>query len=352
MIRLDRFGDAARRGWRWWTGELAACLPQRLRAAGTATSLRVGLSGNRLTVSRSGRSAMVFEWPLGDLTLGAGERDRLAKALRRRGVTLVVGADRALVCPVELPLAAERQLVSALRFEIDRRTPFPAAEVHMGYRMRERDAAGRRLRVDLVCVPRKAVRPACRALADAGGTVEGLVVELPDGRVALEYRTGAETTGRARNRIAAIGWAVGRAGMVAGLALPIFRLETLADALETEVTGLRREAGRAADLERQIAAIAGREAALDAFRPDAAPLVLLAELSRLAPDDTHITGFRFDGGSLQIDGRGASAAALATAIEASPRFRNPVFRSAVVPAADNREQFSLSFDVERSEGKE
>ena len=62
--------------------------------------------------------------------------------------------------------------------------------------------------------------------------------------MALEYRTGAETTGRARNRIAAIGWAVGLAGMVAGLALPIFRLETLADALETEVTGLRNWNGR------------------------------------------------------------------------------------------------------------
>ena len=47
-----------------------------------------------------------------------------------------------------------------------------------------------------------------------------------------------------------------------------------------------------------------------------------------------------------MDGRGASAAALAEVIEGSPMFRNPTFRAAVTPVADGGEQFSLGFEVE------
>jgi len=75
-------------------------------------------------------------------------------------------------------------------------------------------------------------------------------------------------------------------------------------------------------------------------------VVLLAELARVAGDDTHFTAFRFDGDKINVDGRGASAAALAEVIEGSPMFRNPTFRAAVTPVADGGEQFSLGFDVE------
>jgi hypothetical protein len=125
------------------------------------------------------------------------------------------------------------------------------------------------------------------------------------------------------------------------------RLEDMADGLEAEVTALRQEAVKASDLERRLTEIAGREEALDDFLAGKAPLIVLAELARVSGDDTHFTGFRFDGGTIYVDGRGASAAGLAEVIENSPYFRNPVFRSAVIPAAGGGEQFSLSFDIER-----
>ena len=73
-----------------------------------------------------------------------------------------------LGCPVELPLAAERAIPAALRFEVDRRTPFKPGSVHLGYRVRERDTAGRKLKVDLVCVPKRLLDPMREVLHDAG----------------------------------------------------------------------------------------------------------------------------------------------------------------------------------------
>ena len=87
------------------------------------------------------------------------------------------------------------------------------------------------------------------------------------------------------------------------------------------------------ELGNRLTEIATREAALDTFLSGTAPVVLLAELARVAGDDTHFTAFRFDGGTINVDGHGASAAALAEVIEGSPMFRNPTFRAAVTPVA-------------------
>ena len=133
---------------------------------------------------------------------------------------------------------------------------------------------------------------------------------------------------------------------VVGLLVPLFRLESMADSLEADVATLRAQAAQAVQLENRLTEIASREAALDAFLSGTSPVVLLAELARVAGDDTYFTAFRFDGGTINVDGRGASAAALAEVIEGSPMFRNPTFRAAVTPVADGGEQFSLGFEVE------
>jgi general secretion pathway protein L len=134
--------------------------------------------------------------------------------------------------------------------------------------------------------------------------------------------------------------------VIAGLLIPLFRLESMADSYEADVAGLRTQAAKAVELENRLTEIATREAALDTFLSGTAPVVLLAELARVAADDTHFTSLRFDGGTINVDGHGASAAALAEVIEGSPLFRNPTFRAAVTPAANGGEQFSLGFEVE------
>jgi len=343
MTGLGKVAEQASKGWSWWTAELQSCVPARLRTWMKPANIRIEVAEDAVTVRRSARSASSFALPLIEV-----DRALLIRAIRRRRTAIIVAADRALTCPVDLPLAAERAVPAALRFEVDRRTPFKAANVHIGYRIRERDSAGRKLKVDLVCVPKRLLDQIREIVAEAGATVEALAVDLPDGKVDLALDGEARASTGNAGRIATLGWVLGGAAALAGVFIPLLRLEAAADSLEAEVASLRQGAARAADLERQLSEFTAREEALDAFLAGKAPLILLAELARISGDDTHFTGFRFDGGTIYVDGQGASAAGLAEVIENSPHFRNPVFRAAVVPASGSGEQFSLSFDIERA----
>jgi general secretion pathway protein L len=309
------------------------------------STLRLDISSESVTLRRSSRSAASFPLPL-----SAQDREVLTRQLRRRHTAVVFDSGRALVCPLELPLAAERSIPAALRFEVDRRTPFKPGSVHLGHRIRERDTAGRKLRLDLVCVPKRLLDPMREVLHDAGATLDSIAVDLGTCRIDLSQDGDPRQSDRqAATRLGhavTLGWALGLGMAVAGLLLPLFRLESMADSLEADVANLRAQATQAVQLENRLTEIASREAALDAFMSGTAPVVLLAELARVAGDDTHFTAFRFDGGTINVDGHGASAAALAEVIEGSPMFRNPTFRAAVTPVADGGEQFSLGFEVE------
>jgi len=344
-MNLAGISAAAAAGWAWWIGELRSCVPRRLRTLMSPSTLRLDISSDSVTLRRSSRSAASFPLPL-----SGQDREVLTRQLRRRRAAVVFDAGRALVCLVELPLAAERAVAAALRFEVDRRTPFKPGGVHLGYRVRERDTAGRKLKVDLVCVPKRLLDPMREVLHDAGATLDSIAVDLGTDKIDLSQDGDPRQNGRrAATRLGhavTLGWVLGLGMAVAGLLLPLFRLESMADSLEAEVANLRGQAAQAVQLENRLTGIASREAALDTFLSGTAPVVLLAELARIAGDDTYFTAFRFDGGTINVDGRGASAAALAEVIEGSPMFRNPTFRAAVTPVADGGEQFSLGFEIE------
>ena len=333
--------ETALKGWRWWTGELRSFVPRQLRTLFQSKDLRVGLAADAITVRRSSRSSTTISLPLGE-----ADQESLKRLLKRRRIAVVLPAGRAIICPVELPLAAERSVQQALRFEVDRRTPFRADQVYLGYRIRQRDSAGRRLLIDMICVPKRLLDPIRGMVTDAQGSIGSVSVVLSQGSVDLEVGTSRSAAGGS-NRVVVLGWALGIGAALAGVLVPLARLETAAQNLEAEVADLRLKASKAGELERQISEIIDREKALDAFLADKAPLALLAELGRIAGDDTYLTSFRFDGAAVSIDGSARSAAVLAELIEGSPLFRNPTFRTAVIPSMNAGEDFSLSFTMER-----
>src|SRR3954470_5715249 len=114
-MNMPDTGTAVTAGWNWWIGELRGCVPRRLRTLMAPARLRLEIAADTVTLRRSSRSAESFTLPL-----SAQDRDLLARQLRRRHTEVVFDAGRALVCPVELPLAAERAIPAALRFEVDR----------------------------------------------------------------------------------------------------------------------------------------------------------------------------------------------------------------------------------------
>jgi general secretion pathway protein L len=75
-------------------------------------------------------------------------------------------------------------------------------------------------------------------------------------------------------------------------------------------------------------------------------LQLLAELTRIAPDDTWLSSAQYSGKDLQITGLTHSASALLGRFEPSTILKNAQFRSPVTPdPASGDEHFVISVSV-------
>jgi general secretion pathway protein L len=82
-------------------------------------------------------------------------------------------------------------------------------------------------------------------------------------------------------------------------------------------------------------------------RKDAAPpiLTIVAELTRLLPDDTWLAALRTRRDTVEIVGQSTAAAGLLRRIEEAALFRNANFSSPVTRADDNLERFNLTFEL-------
>src|SRR5579875_400946 len=162
----------------WWWRQLQDLLPARWRESGTEREARDAVV---LTLAE----AVPGQPPSVDVSLprqrGAGRLGRFAldgrglEALRsalggaRRGaVRLALPPQLILEQQVALPLAAERELDTVLRYEMDRLTPFPADSVFWSWALEGRDRQRGRLLLRLRLVPRAAVEGVLAGLASVG----------------------------------------------------------------------------------------------------------------------------------------------------------------------------------------
>src|SRR5215470_12583951 len=154
------FGLVAR-FFRWWFGELAACIPAPLRRLlrGRRPVLALRWNDRSVTLALRGRHGARA---LGEIALTpddpAAERAAVARALKgvRRGrveAAIELPAERILRRTIDLPLAAAENLREVLGFEMDRHTPFRAEDVAFDYRIAAGDEAAA---FDLLAADRRA----------------------------------------------------------------------------------------------------------------------------------------------------------------------------------------------------
>jgi general secretion pathway protein L len=332
---------------RWWGGEMAAFLPAGLRA-------RLERGGQRLTVEISDRRALFgFEKgretrPLGEVTISpaglagqrdAGQHDAVARIVRGAGVrsaevVLRLPRDKVLRRLVDLPAAAAENLREVLGFEMDRHTPFKAGEVYFDYRLEGSDPDRKRIKVDLVVVPRTVVDQAVQ-LATSWGLAPDRVAAggepaeaarpfnlLPAG--AVRTRTGLG------GRLAPVLLVLAVLLSAAALYLPLERKQQLLAATEAELAKVRGQAIAVDGLKTQIADMLQRGSfVVDRKRGEHGPVELLDELTRLLPDHTWVLKFGLRGGRLTLSGYSAKPSALIGLLEKSEmlsavRFSSPV----------------------------
>jgi general secretion pathway protein L len=314
----------------WWLTTLGGLLPSALKPS--TETVEAVVEGDHLVLRRrrGGGWRELRRLRADDHTLAA---DIDAP------VTLRLAAGQALEQTLTLPAAARDELDQVVGFEIDRRTPFRADQVHRLWRISGQDRAARTLTVALTVVPKSTVDGLVRRLETAGARVGA--VRLPDGRaLALP---GLATT---RRGIGGLNWALLVllvALSVAALALPPWRAQAELGALQAEIAAMKPKVDAQLEAhdstwQRQRTARAAVQAKLAA--PSA--VALLEEITHRLPDDTWLVQFNLVDGRIEIEGSTASAAALVGLLEAAPGIERVQFQAPVTTdAVSKRERFQF-----------
>ncbi len=328
----------------WWGRNLRLALGGGAvpGAAGAAPALLLAAAGAGLVEVALRRGGVVQV--LGRFGADAAGRAALTAALGGRAVpgqvVLCAAPGALLERPLELPLAAEGSLRDVLRFEIERLTPFSAAEVAWHWRVERRDKARGKLGLVLGVVPLAAVAP-LRVATEAMG-LEPVALEVPgaDGvprRLAL---TEAEVAApRARRALA---WGCAALALLA-VALPFVRQWQAEAALDARLAELRAPMAEVEALRRRLAQGSASADVIARERLRLGSLLQpLAVLTETLPDDSFLVELSLTGGQVLMSGQSSAAARLLGALAAAPGLRNPAFVAPVRRTEDGRaDLFSL-----------
>jgi Tfp pilus assembly PilM family ATPase/Tfp pilus assembly protein PilN len=111
--------------------------------------------------------------------IAAVDADSLRTALKDCGVEggrvlLLVQRAQALLRDLELPEGSPDELVSMVRFQVERELPLPLDQVHYSYI--ETGRSGGKVRIQVVAVPREVLDPAVAAIEGAGVKVSNVYI--------------------------------------------------------------------------------------------------------------------------------------------------------------------------------
>jgi general secretion pathway protein L len=365
--RLALVSAPLERLFRWWIGELAALVPARLRErlAATGNTLVVFLGADDAKLCLQTRQETKV---LGRIDLRADREPQqaLTAILRRHGLArdvaagrasacLRLPADRALRTAIELPLAADGNLDEVVSFELDRHTPFRSERAAFSYRILERDVAGQRLRLALTVVPRPVIDEALGLAARLRLEVDR--IDVADGSGAagsgnlLRSRTPISGTRSYDRTLVRVLSATALVLALIALYLPVYKEQRTAAALEQKFEAVKKSAAMAAALQKEIDALRKDDLFLvDRKRNRPTVSNLLAETTRILPDNAWLSEWQLASGEMQITGYAGSASSLIELLEKSRTFHNTTFQSPVVQdSRTGRERFHISTQVAGTE---
>jgi general secretion pathway protein L len=278
-----------------------------------------------VTLRRRGK-----EKPLGRFALNPSELAALPRDKARPTVLRLRGED-VLTKSVALPLAAERHLAQALGFELDRETPFDADELYWGYRIEHRDRRKRLISVCLILVPRTQLMRLLEVFNLIGLPPSVAEVVLASGhceKLGLDSRPpGSDQSKR---------WL--RRGIVAGcsamatvaIALPFVRQELALDRLDVDIAAQHAAISETSSLNRELDLMSKALGAVAKERREVGdPLAVLANLTRVLPDDTYLTELTLRQRKITFSGRSAAASRLIGTLAADNKFHDPAFAAPV-----------------------
>jgi general secretion pathway protein L len=339
----------------WWGDQLFDLIPARFRAGdpGAANALVVELCSGvevQLWLRRNNQ-----EIKLGRFILDATGIMALRAALpRKRPRSVVLRAPGVVLLErqVVLPLAAERERASVLRFEMDRLTPFAAGDVFWTSAVERRDPARGKITLLLSMIPKVALAPAIAALREAGLVPAIIEAGGPAGSRRLIPLATMNAGGPWRGAEARILVGICAALALIAIILPFALQARRSAAIEHDIARMRPAVAKAEALRQRILAGAASANVIARQRVKIAdPLAVLAAVTKALPDNTFLTELTLRHLKLTLAGKSASAAPLLSALSADPLLAGAAFSAPVTrDSADHDDLFSITARIAPAAG--
>ncbi|MCI0600763.1 MAG: PilN domain-containing protein [Beijerinckiaceae bacterium] len=296
-----------------------------------------------------------FDWPSKPFQIVEGRvdpdhSDKLTEILRGTQVEFVLQPGRFMVRLLELPRRASDFLDGIVRAQIDRLTPWSAANAAYGWHPTAEGGTDRMV-VTIAATARTLITPFIKAAAGLG--VDLIVVSaalqepLPDATaIKICEQKVAQEAGLRRVRRILVG--------LLAAAFILSAVSVTASAIIGDAIVARRAELTSRISERRAALQHGHDKASDAVlelqrRKHATPssVIIIEALSRVLPDHTHLTELRILGDKLQIIGVTRDAPSLIRLIDQTSHFDKATFFAPTTrSAAESGEHFSIEAHIE------
>ncbi len=275
---------------------------------------------------------------------------KLAEVLSGAEADLLLQPRRFLVRTLELPSRASEFLDGIVRAQIDRLTPWTAANAAFGWH-RSAEAGQERIVVTLAATSRALIAPLVNAAASLGADLVTVSVSLREslpgsGPINIFEQKIAHQAGQARIRRALVWLLAGAFGLAAA--------SLAANSIAGSIYEARRDDLTSRISERRAAMLHDHDLASDAVlelekRKHSAPssAIVLEALSRVLPDSTYLTELRIAGDKVQIVGVSTDAPSLIRLLEQTHHFSKAAFFAPTTrSAAERGEHFSIEAHIE------
>lgn len=351
--RLRAYASPVGQFFAWWVAELKSMLPDTTRE-------RMQHAQRKLMMRLDGEELALY-WEEGEglqqLDVFALEQDL---PVQRQQISDLLSeheldeAPRDLVLPeamilrktLSMPLATEGGLRQALAFEMDRHTPFKANDIHFDYRIVGRDKDKGVLTLDLAVVPQAQMDAQVESLSLRGLAPSGVDVELdgkPAGMNLLPLEARHRVSNR-RTRMNALLAVVVLLLLAVVMAQSLWLRQAQIDNVQASIEEVRIEARRVQNIRTQIEDASEAAGFMQTRRAGNRPtLKVIAEVTRILPDDTYLDRMRVWDGNVQIQGKSDNAQQLIELVNLSPLFEGAGFRGSTrLDGATQKEIFDLS----------
>jgi general secretion pathway protein L len=341
---------------RWWLGELRQLMPpqwqEKLQHALRRVTLGIENGDIHLSVEEN-HNIQALEIYSTDQEVPL-QRQQISDLLVEQELLEVprfylLDSAKVLRKELLLPEATEANLAQVLTFEMDRQTPFSAADVYFGWRVLAHNRDTHQIKIEIFVTQRKGVDDACNLLAGRGlapggvdivenGRTLGLNLLPPDKRV------------RVVNRRVRLNYAL--AGMVAILLIAVMAQSLLLRShqvgeLEEAIALVRDEARLVQRIKDQIRDTS-EAAGFLTQRRRTAPLAveILADVTAILPDDTHLDRLVFGQSTVQLQGKSQNAQQLIERVNDSDLLQDAAFRGSTrLDARSGLEVFEVNATV-------